>query len=323
MASMDLLQRRISGDWYELRGLPLQFFAVRDHMQIDTAALASLMGKLRDSGYDSLATHKRELLAPLFFAIEEGNYRALSTAQIAALARVARDTLFLVMLQRVVVASLKTSAGAEQAPDVAGAVSGVEIGEIIRDVAERVAADAELQRQAPIKAILVKTKEYRRERAKLAELSAAVGMDQQQRLEASFNQSFANIFSAIRKNYAKFVGEAVRSSQSESDRPILERANATLLLPVLTRQADAISKVYSTIAFAVAERYKTRELLSGLEQERVVIELLLEEELAAAAVAAQTNQGGADLLRAVATRVVAGIERHLVGPGAEPEPMVE
>jgi hypothetical protein len=328
---MDLLRRRISGDWYDVRSVPLQFFAVQDYLQLETTALSSIAAELRSGRYDNLAALKRDRLAPLFFAIEEGRYQALATAQIAALASIAREVVFLVMMQRVVVASTKqtdkqidkTTDAAPAAPDAPSAVADIDIGDIIRDVAERVAADADLQQQAPIKAILVKTKEYRRERDKLAELTAKAGEEQQQRLATSFKQTFEDIFATIRKNYAQVVGADVDRRQPDAELPILQRADVSLLAAVLTRQAEAFSRVYSTVAFAAAERYKTLELLSGLAQDRAVVDELVDEELITAVRAAQTRQGGGDVLRALAAAVAAGIERHLLGPVPEPEPPVE
>ena len=322
---MELLQRRIKGDWFELRELPVQYFAVRDHMQLPDEEVAALATELRDGTHEHLPSLKRERLLPVFFAVEEGKYQTLATEQIAALAAVTRQVLSVVMLQRVAVRAAKGGAGDggdDDPPDVSAAVGDLQIGDIVRDVSERVAADAELQHDSAVKAILLKAKEYRRERDKLEELAAAARPDQRQRLQASFAQTFDGIFAAIRKHYGLLVGEAVRATQAADGVPILQRADVSLLEPVLTRQAESISGIHSTVAFAAAERYKTRELLSGLEAEKLRVDELLDEELVTAERAAQSKQGATDLLRAIEGELVAGIEKHLARPPAEPEVMV-
>ena len=111
---MDLLQRPIKGDWFELRQLPLQYFAVRDHLQLTDEAVAALAAELRSGSHQHLAALKRERLAPVFFAVDEGKYQTLTTEQISGLAAVTREVLFLVMLQRVAVRAAKAAAGPDQ-----------------------------------------------------------------------------------------------------------------------------------------------------------------------------------------------------------------
>ena len=319
---MELLQRRIKGDWFELRELPVQYFAVRDHMQLADDEVVAIAASLRAGAHEQLAAYKRECLAPVFFAADEGKYQTLTPDQIVALASVTRDALFLVMLERVAVRAAKAGEpGRAQAPDVTEAVSDLDIGDIVRDVSERVAHAPALQQDSAVKAILVKAKEYQRERAKMAELTSAASPDQRQRLQASFAQTFEGIFATMRKHYGQIVGEAVRATQGESDLPVLQRADVSLLDPVVTRQAETISRIHSTVAFAAAERYKTLELLSGVEAERQRLDELLEEEVITAERAAQSRQGATDLLRAIEAEIVVGIEKHLAGP-TEPEEMV-
>lgn len=318
---MELLQRRIKGDWFELRQLPVQYFAVRDHLQLGDEEVATLAAGLRSGTHEHLAALKRDRLSPIFFAVEEGKYQALTTEQISGLYVVTREVLFLVMLQRVAVRAAK-GIGADAAPDVSSAVADLQISDIVRDVSERVAANSDLQHDPAVKVILVKAKEYRREIAKLKELIAAAGPDQRQRLQASFTQTFAGIFATIRKSYSQIIGGAVAASQEAGSTPILQRADLSLLEPVLTRQAEIVSRIHSTVAYAAAERYKTRELLSGLEAERQLVDDLVNEERLTAERAAQSKQGASDLLRAVERELVAGIEKHLVRPPTEPEVMV-
>ena len=62
--------------------------------------------------------------------------------------------------------------------------------------------------------------------------------------------------------------------------------------------------------------------MTALEAERQRVDDLVEEEQVTAERVAQSKQGASDLLRAIDAELLAGIEKHLVRPPAEPEVMV-
>ena len=99
---MDLLQRRIDGDWYDIRHLPLQFFAVHERLPLPAATLAALTADLGGAAGEGIVACKRVLLGPVFFALEELRYQSLTAAQLADHGMAARRALFFILLQRVV-----------------------------------------------------------------------------------------------------------------------------------------------------------------------------------------------------------------------------
>jgi hypothetical protein len=106
--------------------------------------------------------------------------------------------------------------------------------------------------------------------------------DKHETFRRNFQGIFQKIFDSIRKNYADLlVEEEARRREQEGQSDILYRASLKSLTPLLNDQAKEVSRLRSTLAYARADKYKTRAVLVSVFKDRARFLGLVDKENAA------------------------------------------
>lgn len=288
---MDELEKRVSGDWIDIRESAVDFYTLNDYFQISPAEMDAQRQALGLANEEGMVEYKRALLSPVFVTLENMGYQALTAEELAAQAQTLHTLLFVTMIQRSVVLGtiqLVRSPGPSEAPR----EESVKV--ILADVQDRMKRDPELQKHPAVKNIFVSVKRYQNEMTKMKELASKIKGDKNRAVFAdNFRNTFASIEDSMRKNYAEIIREE-RSEADKASANLPRRLSLKPLAPVLTAQAQEFSRMKSTLVFAGEEKFRTREMLVGLFRRRDETMGLLDRELEACADICRTELGRDD-----------------------------
>src|SRR5512137_1879145 len=96
------LDRKISGDWIELKEAAGAIHTLLDHLALQPADLADAAARLRLSVEQGIVEYKRTCLSPVLVALETARYKNLTVEEIAAQEKVLTPLLFTVLVQRLI-----------------------------------------------------------------------------------------------------------------------------------------------------------------------------------------------------------------------------
>jgi hypothetical protein len=293
---MSDLDRRVSGDWIDVREAAVDFYSLNDLFKVSPASMLTQRQSLALANEEGITEYKRSLLNPVFTALENMLYKALTQEELERQIRTLHSLLFMTMLQRcVILGTVQLVRGTESgAPDV-----DVDLKLLLGDVQERLKADPSLQKHLAVKHILVQMKRYQGEMAKMKELEPKIKAEARITFLSNFRETFASIADSIKKSYAELLKELRAGSPPEQTSPV-RRVPLKGLAPAITQQAMAFARMRSTLLFATEEKFRTRELLATLFHQRVQILDMLEAELKSYAVLCREHLGTGDGASAVA-----------------------
>ena len=273
---MDDLEKRVSGDWIDVRESATDFYTLNDHFDISPAQMTAERQSLVLANEEGMVEYKRTILSPVFATLENMAYQALTHEDLSVQAATLHRVLFITMIQRAVALGaiqLVRQQNQEQGP------REDSIKVILSDVQDRIKKDPDLQKHPGVKNILLSVKRYQNEMAKMKELAPTIRGDKNRATFAdNFRNTFVSIEESVRKNYSEIVQEE-RSEEEKLTMNLARRLPLKPLGPVLTEQARHFSRMKSTLLFASGEKFKTREMLVGLFQRREEILALLDREL--------------------------------------------
>jgi len=161
---------------------------------------------------------------------------------------------------------------------------------VLGDVQGRVRSDPSLQMHRAVKNILAQTKRYQSEMAKMKELSPKIKGEARKTFLANFRETFVSIAESIRKNHAELIKEE-RANAPPEEPSLLRRLPLKTLGPIITQQAVTFARMKSTLAHAIGEKFRTREILAGVFHQKAQVLGLLDAELKAYAVLCREHTG--------------------------------
>ena len=100
------LEKRISGDWIELREKAEDFHALLDVLALTPAELRNAATRLRLSVEQGIIEFKRTMLSPVLVALETARYKSLDGDEMTEQERTLSFLLFSVLVQRLLAADL-------------------------------------------------------------------------------------------------------------------------------------------------------------------------------------------------------------------------
>jgi len=274
------LERRISGDWIELKGKSNDLTQLLEEFGITASELRAEGQRLRLSVESGIVEYKRTRLAPVLSGLETARFRTLAMEEIAGHERALTLLLLTVLVQRLLaVGTLPTSKPPEPKSDFG--VDGMQVNVILSDINSRIRANPSLRQNSAVKNILVQVQLYNRENQKMRELSPTIKDEMRAAFFGNFTQRFNEINDSIRRHYAGLLKE--EEAAAKPDRPVFSLSLVPLkrLVPLLSEQAKQFCRMRSTLAHAREDKYKTREILVALYDGRHDTIRLVERELKA------------------------------------------
>jgi len=274
------LEKRISGDWIELKQKAGDYRALVDMLHLSPSQLGDAASKLRLSVEQGIIEFKRSMVSPVMGTLENARYKSLTAEEIIEQERSLTALLFAILVQRLLATDMLPRGRAQEEQKDLG-VDAVEVNTMISAVKTMIGDDPALRSHPAVKNILVQMQVYNKENQKLRELLPTIRPEMRASFLANFKKTFDGIVGSIRRNYEVLLQEQV--AQSTNQRQGFSPASLPLkdLAPLLATQAREVSRIRSTLTHAREEKYKTREVLVRLYDSRQQVLGLFEDELKA------------------------------------------
>ena len=271
------LEKRISGDWIELREKANDLYTLLDALAIPSYQLLASADTLRHSVEQGIVEFKRTLLAPVLVALEAARYKSLATDDLGVQEKSLAVLLFAVLVQRLFcMEALPLVRPHEEKRDFG--VDALQVGSILTDVNARLKANSGLRAHPAVKNILMQVQRYNGENQKMKELLPTIKPEMRTSFLGNFTRTFDEIIGSIRRHYAAILQEEASFIKARKEGFSLALVPLKELAPLLVSQAKEVSRFRSTLAHAREEKYKTREALVRLYDGRQVALKLVEEE---------------------------------------------
>jgi len=271
------LEKRISGDWIEIREKSNDFHALLEALAPPPDEMAAAAGRLRHSVEQGIVEFKRVSLSPVLVALETARYRTLAAEDVAAQEQSLTLLLLVILLQRLLCADLLPMARPADVKHDFG-VDSLQVNTILADVNARVKGNTALRAHTAVKNILMQVQRYNQENQKMRQLLPAIKAEMRTSFLTNFTKTFNEIIGSIRRNYLVLLEEDAAAETARREGFSLALMPLKDLAPLLASQAKEVARFRSTLAHAREEKYKTREALVHLYDGRQAVVRLIEEE---------------------------------------------
>ena len=260
---MQDLERRISGDWIDLREAGKDQYTLIEHLALSAQDLDRLAQELRRAVEEGLIEYKDMILRRTFITLEAVQFQSVRFEELQAREQPLKDLVFVVMLQRLLCTGViplpKSKTGESLSPD------ELDVNAVLAEIRNRIKQDPNFQNNPAVKNIFVQVALYQKERKKMEELLPMIQADKMDVFRANFGATFKRIFDSIKKNYTDILKEEEsRRLEKENKRDLLYRVPLKDLAPFLQNQAQHVCRICSTLAHAREDKYKTRGVLVDL-----------------------------------------------------------
>jgi hypothetical protein len=278
---MSDLEKRISGDWIELREKANDLHSLLDALAVPPHKLRTSASALRHSVEQGIIEYKRTLFAPVLVALETSRYKALAPDDMGVQESSLSVLLLAILVQRLFcLESIPLVKPRDEKRDLG--VDSLQVGAILTDVNARLKANPGLRAHPAVKNILMQVQRYNAENHKMRELLPTIKAEMRRSFLANFSQTFDEVIASIRRQYSSILEEEEASADTARKESFsLAQVSLKELAPLLSVQAREVSKFRSTLANAREEKYKIRESLVRLYDGRHVVLRLVEDELKA------------------------------------------
>jgi hypothetical protein len=261
------LERRISGDWIDLREASKDQHTLIEFLGLDAQSLARLAEELRGAVEEGLIEYKDAILRRTFITLEAVQFQSVRFEELKAREQPLKDLVFTILLQRLLCTGViplpKSKEAQGLSPD------DLEVNAVLAEIRKRIGRDPNFQQHPAVKNIFIQVALYQREKKKMEELLPSIRDDKKEVFRANFGATFKRIFDSIKKQYADILKEEEsRRLEKESKRDLLYRVPLKDLAPFLQNQAQHVCRICSTLDYAREDKYKTRGILVDLYKQK-------------------------------------------------------
>lgn len=265
---MEGLSKKIRGDWFDLKQIADEPFELEEYFSFGIKRLQAVAEELRLAVEQGITEYKTRKLSGLYAFLDSYKYDSKGFDALSHHGKAFSELLYVTMLQRLIATGVikvrdsRGRQGQEGAPQ-------PKVKEIMQDVQERLSKNPDLRKNESVKNILMQMSIYRNELTRMKELEPKIPPERKAHFLANFRNSFLEITGKIQEHYRAITSEDQKQAASEiGETDPLKRYNLKPLGKLLLNQAAEISELRSTLDFAISERYKTRDILSGITDKR-------------------------------------------------------
>ncbi|MBT3274383.1 MAG: hypothetical protein HN368_14595 [Spirochaetales bacterium] len=276
---MDGLVKKIKGDWFDLREAGDDQYALEELFALDKSRLQGIGRALRGSVEKGVFEYKTHSLSSLYAFLDSFRFDSRDFDSLRVQSDAFSDVLYIVLYQRLIaLGTIEIKGQKSNEEPMEAELPGLKV--IMQDVQERIEKNPELRQDQSIKNILMQVSIYKKELANMKELEPNILPEKKDSFLANFRKRFEDITGKIQEHYRVILAseEKEASKDFEETNP-LKRVDLKPIGKLLFNQAEELSAVRSTLQYAVAERFKTREILAGITDRQDRTTLLLKMEL--------------------------------------------
>jgi hypothetical protein len=255
---MDDLEKRVAGDWFDLRENAENPWDLEDYLRLELKDYVDLMQELRLSVEEGVIEYKRKVLVPIFGFLDSMKYDSRGFDELSEQARSLVPLIYCLLVQRLIARGslrLRKDEISVQAEQELG------IKEIIQDVNQRIKEEPKTGQNPYIKNIIMQVSRYKKELEDMKSLSPKIPAEKAKAISDNFKKTFNTIHKSIAENYASFLREEMQALYESVKSNPLTRYDVKSISKIYTRQAQEAARIRSTLLFAVEEGYRTRAYL--------------------------------------------------------------
>lgn len=273
---MDLADKRITGDWIDIRENLHQPQRLRTQLKLDGQRLSLLARDLRQSSLEGVLEVKRRALNAIFSFIGSLARTTPGLDECQHIEGEMRLLIFLCALEGMFAAGILKpvveKTGLEQP-------KAKTVPQLFQEVQARLAAEPELKADPHLKNILVDFQLYKKEHEQFSALSPNIPDDRAPQFLANTKARLDAIQATANDHFRKFLqqeNQAALDALAREKEQALRVAGLTKLMSV---QAQEISRLRSVLLHALQEGIRLRESLLRLLPKKEPVQALLDEEL--------------------------------------------
>lgn len=281
---MDLLEKKITGDWIDVRDKLNTPVRLKTYLKLDDSRLSVVPQELRKASFEGMVEAKRRWTDGVFNFLSRLAHMTPSQAEILQCESELRLVLFLLCLENLfVLGTLKPSLEVAQTEGQAAAPAEnktrINVDQVLKEVTARLNDNPELAKDPHVKNVLMEIQMYKKEYAQFVAMSPKIPDDRAPSFFANFKQRIDQILANVELHYQEILNADTAELHKDLIRQEEEVLMITPLHKILTAQAQEVSLVRSTILHALQEGYQVRNLLLRLTQKKEPFGALLDEEL--------------------------------------------
>jgi hypothetical protein len=310
---MQGLEKRASGDWIEAREASKDHDSLVAFFKIPPEQLKIQIDKLEFAVEHGVVEYKRTGLAPLFGMLDGAKFRSPALDEVRRQLDYTSALLFAMFVQKQLAEGL-IKVTREKKQDEGISLDALDLTAILRDVNERIRKFPEFANNPLVKNIQLQAGQLRRERETMQKLLPTIKPEARDTFQQNYRKSFGEIIDKIKRSYAGLIKE--ENPETDEARPILAIVKLASLVPIVTDECQIVSRVRSTLLFAVEEKYRLREIFVGLATEKPALDKLFEREAAAYAkleelASSERISGERSVARAFCAEMVRVLQKEL------------
>jgi len=278
--AMDLLEKRITSDWIEVREKLNTPGRMKAYLKLDEVKLSSIPDELKTSTLSGIVEFKKRLSGSVFSFLTKLTYTTPNQNEILGAEADIRVLLYLLCLQtQFATGQLKPTREADGPLAGSNPRNRPPVEQLVAEVKQRVAANADLAKNPHVKNIFMEIQLYQKEFAQFSALSPQIPDDRAPTFFANYKKRIDSILDNIHGHFRDIRMAEDAELRKEFQRQEEEIFVLPELVKLLQTQAQALAKVRSSIFHALQEGYQIRNLLLRLAEGREPFLAMLEEEL--------------------------------------------
>jgi hypothetical protein len=280
LGAMDLLEKRITGDWIEIREKLNTPQRMKAYLKLEEFKLSTLPGDLRSSTMGGIVEFKKRLGGSVFNFLTKLGYTTPNQNEILGAEADIRVLLYILCLQtQFVTGQVKPSKDAEGPLAGSNPRNRPPVEEVVAEVRARMAGNPDLAKNPHVKNIFMEIQLYQKEFSQFSALSPQIPDDRAPTFFANYKKRLDGILDNVHSHFR----DIRLAEDDEMRREFQKQEEDVFVLPELVKsvsaQAQALAKVRSSIFHALQEGYQIRNLLLKLVEGKEPYMLMLDEEL--------------------------------------------
>ena len=277
---MDLLEKRITSDWIEIREKLNTPVRLRTYLKLEDAKLSTLPDELRGSTLGGVVEFKKKAAGSVFNFLTRLTYTTPNQTEILGAESDIRLLIYVLCLQtQFATGQLKPAKEADGPLAGSNPKNRPPLEELVGEVKARVAGNAELAKNPHVKNIFMEIQLYQKEFGQFAALSPQIPDDRAPTFFMNYKKRLDGILDNIHAHFKDIRMAEDAEMRREFQRQGEDQFVAPELVKMISIQAQEMTKVRSSIFHALQEGYQIRNLLLKLTEKKDPFFALLEEEL--------------------------------------------
>jgi hypothetical protein len=277
---MDLLEKRITSDWIEVREKLNTPGRMKAYLKLEEGKVVPIPDDLRGCTLAGIVEYKKRVAGSVFNFLTRLTYTTPNQTEILGSEADIRVLLYVLCIQtQFATGQIKPPKEVESPMAGNNARSRPPVEEVVAEVKARVAGNPDLAKNPHVKNVFMEIQLYQKEFAQFATMSPQIPDDRAPTFFANYKKRLDGILDNLHAHFR----EIRRAEDAELRKEFLYQEEDQFVTPDLVKlistQAQEMTKVRSSIFHALQEGYQIRNLLLKLTERRDPVLVLFDEEL--------------------------------------------